>query len=857
MAERPETKPFEPDLGHTSVGKRAKILRYPQLPLGWRFFKPTSGANRPVEPRGIALSRHAVLFMLVAAALAGRARADTLQGRVVDRVTGAPVAAVEVRVIGAPRVVLTNQAGEFTVADVSDSDLEIELLRFGYLPAHQRVSRAGVASSGGTLEVRLEPLAFQEDPVIVSAARVQRRESPIPHSELTHAELQERYTTQDLPVLLAALPSSIYYSESGNGIGYNYLTLRGFDQRRISVLVNGVPQNDPEDQNVYWLDFPDLAANLQDVQVQRGAGSGFYGPPAIGGAVNLATAAFDPQPGVRVQTGAGSFGTRKSSLQLNSGLVNGVYAFSGRYSRLLSDGYRQDSWTDFTSFFFGAARYDAHLTTRIHVYGGPLSDGLAYYGVPGTAVHDRVARRQNALAGGAQIENFSQPHYELLSEWRPNAKVRVVNTLFYVQGDGFFDFDGSFADTTYYRLTGAYGFRPATNPGRSLIRASVANKQAGWLPRVEWQHANGELTVGAELRRHRSDHWGQIRWAEALPAGLDPERKYYRYRGGKDILGAYAHEVLHATERLQVTGDLQLVYDRYRIFDEDFAATTFAQPYVFANPRFGVNYNANQSLHGYASYGYVQREPRLKNLYDAAESSGGATPQYDTLSGGGVDFDQPLVHPEKLHDFELGAGWRQGTRATAAVNLFWMDFHDEIVSNGQLDRFGQPVTGNAARSVHRGIELEARVRPVAAFEVEGNLSWSQNRFRDHRVFVDAGGSAIPAGVQLGGNEIAGFPSLVSNLRGTLRGHGATVALAARGVGEFFTTNFENASERVPGHFVLDAEAAYELPFATLRRTRLQLQVRNVLDQLYVLHGEGDQFFPAATRNFFASVEFGL
>jgi len=186
-----------------------------------------------------------------------------------------------------------------------------------------------------------------------------------------------------------------------------------------------------------------------------------------------------------------------------------------------------------------------------------------------------------------------------------------------------------------------------------------------------------------------------------------------------------------------------------------------------------------------------------------------------------------------------------------------MDFHDEIVSDGQLDRFGQPVTGNAARSVHRGVELEARIRPVAAFEVEGNLSWSQNRFRDHLVFVDAAGDTIPAGVQLGGNEIAGFPSLVSNLRGTLRGQGATAALAARGVGGFFTTNFENVNERVPGYFVLDAEFAYELPFATLRSARVQLQVRNVLDRLYVLHGEGDQYFPAATRNFFAGVEFGL
>ena len=82
---------------------------------------------------------------------------------------------------------------------------------------------------------------------------------------------------------MSELPSTTFYSESGNGIGYNYLSIRGFDQRRITVSVNGIPQNDPEDHNVYWLDFPDLLANTELIQVQRGAGSGVFGYPAIGG----------------------------------------------------------------------------------------------------------------------------------------------------------------------------------------------------------------------------------------------------------------------------------------------------------------------------------------------------------------------------------------------------------------------------------------------------------------------------------------------------------------------------------------------------------------------------------------------
>lgn len=798
-------------------------------------------------------------------------RAGTLAGRVVDAVSGRPVAGVEVRPVGTARLALTDADGDFVLGDLPEGEIGLALYRLGYRPAKQRVlvpaetaaageeTMPGAGASARELVIALQPLEFREEPIVVTATRVQRREGPVPYANLSKRDLDERYTTQDLPVLLAELPSAVYYSESGNGLGYNYLTLRGFDQRRLSVLVNGVPQNDPEDQNVYWLDFPDLAANLQDVQVQRGAGSAFYGPPAIGGSVNLVTSLFKPRPGVRILGGGGSFDTQKYSVELNSGLVNGTYAFYGRWSKLLSDGYRRDAWVDFTSWFFGAARYEERTTTRLHVYGGPIADGLAYSGVPRAALHDRTARRDNVLAGGAQIENFSQPHYELLQEWRLSDRLRLSNTLFYVQGDGFFDFDGSWADSTYFRLTGEHGFHPAENPRGALIRAWVGNKQGGWLPRLDWKHGHGDLALGAELRIHRSEHWGKIRFAESLglpdTVSYDPERRFYSYRGGKDIVSVYGQEQLRMRPDLLATASLQLVHNRYLLYDEDFVGTDFRVPYFFANPRVGFNWNLTPTTHAYASYAYVQREPRLENLYVARESSGGETPQFAQQPDDTYDFDEPLVRPEKLHDYELGTGWRTDHWG-ADVALFWMDFRDEIVKKGQVDRFGQPITGNAARSVHRGLELALRARPATALELGGNLSWSRNRFADHRVFENAEGDSVPEGIQLGGGRIAGFPDFIANLRGTVRSHGAMASLAGRYVGDSFTTNFEEVDRKVPPHFVLDADLGWDFRVGP-QTTRLRLQVRNVLDRLYVLGGEREGFFPAATRSFFASVELEL
>lgn len=803
--------------------------------------------------------RMATAFAAVALAGASAAGAATLTGTVIDARDGAPVAGVEVRTPGAPRTSLTDAAGRFTLGDLPPGDLTVAFFRVGYQPAKRTLAAGEVAAAdtatGGGWMIRLTPVEFRGEPIVVSASRVERSDSPVPHANLSRRDLEERHTVQDLPVLLAELPSAIYSSENGNGIGYTSLTLRGFGQRRLSVLVNGVPQNDPEDQDVYWIDFPDLAANLQDVQVQRGAGSAFYGPPAIGGAVNLVTSVFKPQPGVLVSAGGGSYGTQRYSVELNSGLVNSTYAFYGRWSRLLSDGYRTDAWVDLTSFFFGAARYDERMTTRLHIYGGPIADGLAYYGVPRAALGDRTARRENALAGGAQIENFSQPHYELLHEWRLDDTTTLYNTFFLVRGTGFFDYDTSWADTTYFRLTHEYGYAPTGNPGQSLVRAQVENTQGGWLPRLEWTRGRHALTAGGELRLHRSLHWGKIRWAENLPAGLDPERTYYAYRGGKEIASLYAQDKLQLGAALHATASLQLAYNRYRLFDEEYVGTTFTVPYVFASPRLGVHYRLSEAATAYGSYGYVQREPRLKNLYDAAESSGGATPQFES-TGGGYDFDSPLVRPETLHDYEAGAGWH-AERAGLDVNFFWMDFHDEIVKSGQLDRFGQPITGNAARSVHRGLELAGTLRPWRPLEFAGTLSWSRNRFTDHLVYEDANGDAVPQGVQLGGNRIAGFPDFIATLRGTWRARGAMVSLAGRYVGEFHTTNYQEVDRQVTPLLALDADVAYGFELPDGQRLRFRLGLRNLLVRLDALGGEGDDYFPAATRNAFAGVEYGF
>ncbi len=116
----------------------------------------------------------------------------------------------------------------------------------------------GISLQAQEKEVVEKDTVYYLAPIVVFPTQARERETPVTFSNLSRRQLSERYSVQDVPVLLSELPSITYYSENGNGIGYNYINLRGFDQRRLSVMINGVPQNDPEDHNVYWIDFPDL-----------------------------------------------------------------------------------------------------------------------------------------------------------------------------------------------------------------------------------------------------------------------------------------------------------------------------------------------------------------------------------------------------------------------------------------------------------------------------------------------------------------------------------------------------------------------------------------------------------------------
>ena len=817
-----------------------------------------------------------ILFLFYSTLLL--AQQVTVKGQVLDAETQKPLPNANIIIKDKNIGTVSKLNGDFSLSGEISKTNTLSVSYVGYYAEEIPLSKVNLSQK---MIVKLQPKIIPAQTVLVEGSIGKTGVTPLAFSKITQKEISQNYTVQDIPEYLSELPSTTFYSENGNGIGYNYLSIRGFDQRRISVSINGIPQNDPEDHNVYWLDFPDMLSSTAVIQVQRGAGSGVIGYPAIGGSINIITSTFSNHPSFNFLGAAGSYNTHKYSASFSSGLIDNKYSVYAKLSQILSGGYRNNSWVRFNAYYISAVRYDKNLTTQVNLYGGPIADGLAYMGLPKFAIGNKDLRRANysdwgednngytytVLRRPSEIENFTQPHFEVLNEYKVNDNITINSALFLVMGDGYFNFDGSWADTTYLRLTSQYGFHPTQNPQNVLIKAEVDNTQYGWVPRISIKHKNGEFIAGGEFRIHRSIHWGSINFGADLPVGLSKEYTYYSYNGGKDIINGFVHDTYNINDKINMLGEIQFAYNNNMLYNEKFLGHSFSVKNFFINPRLGINYKINPMQNLFLSFARVSGEPRLTNYYNADESSGGEEPQFERNPDGSFNYSKPLVKPETMNDIEFGSSIL-GENFKLSLNLYYMLFDNEIVPNGKLDIYGHPITGNMKSTVHRGIELSSSFAVSKGLEVFTNATYSDNKILNGSYYIDASNY-----IDLSNNTIGGFPDFLANFGINFSKDNLFVKVNGRYVGAFYSDNYGNKlkdyltmypalvgyTDNVnDAYFTADAFVSYEFKeFSALGPSKIFLQINNVFDKLYSANAIGAEFFPAAERNFLAGLQIGL
>ncbi len=538
--------------------------------------------------------------------------------------------------------------------------------------------------SGDTTAHRIEG-------VLVEAIRA-GHDAPIAQKTIDRAQIAARNFGQDAPMLLMqAAPSMTAHTETGTSWGYSYLRLRGLDQTRINITIDGIPLNDPEDQVLYFANFADLMSSVQSVQVQRGVGTSTAGTASYAGSINFETvpvARREPSGEMEVQLG--SFGAQRASAAFNSGLGDRRFAAYGRVSALRTNGYRDHSGVMGRSALLGAGWFGDRDIVKITAMAGQLADTLSYTGA--TLTELSANRRYNPLHP-AERDKFGQ---------------QMVSLAYTHAGR-----DGASSSMTLYRHSASGNYDWFDLPDR--YRYNLAHTWYGLTGAYNVERGGVRLNTGVNANTYQRAH----------RAFLQPDTKLYDNTGHKQDASAFVKTSV-AVGRTRWFADMQGRWAQFR-YDPSADAGINARgiDWLFFNPKVGVTVALRPGLSGFASVGLTGREPSRSDLL-AGE---------DDLHRGNVaelgDFSR--VKPERLRDTELGLSYRQAG-FDLAVNLYSMDFRNDLARIGAPTASGAIPRRSVGRSYRRGIELDATWRGLDRVVLAGTATWSTNRIRQ---FIDS------------------------------------------------------------------------------------------------------------------------
>lgn len=662
-----------------------------------------------------------------------------------------------------------------------------------------RAATAAGAAGAASAAQRRDTL----ESVIVRATRAPLAPAAARHI-VTRAAILRTSSGQDAPLALQATPSVTTYSEAGSFSGYSYVRLRGLDQTRLNITLDGVPLNDPEDQVLYFSNVPDFLGSMSSVEVVRGVGGSTFGTAPFAGSLNFQSIALATAPrGGQLELTAGSFGTWRASVQGATGVGKRGFAGYGRFSRQGTEGYREHSGNDSWSGFGSAGWFGTRDALKVTAFAGLSGTRLAYYAASEAEL--AINRRVNPLSE-AEGDRF---HQEMVSAQYSRAVA-----------------DGVDGTLLIYRnsAAGAYDVRFAATPSGSpeFGNYGLAHVWSGITSALNWTNRGWSLSLGGTASDYHRDH------SLAFRPTLDS--LFYSNRGVKREASAFAKSAwVRGAVRIGADISVRYVHFRYRPSEN---SGIYTQPvtWSFVNPKLGATWDRGGALSYYVTAGRSWREPTRSDLFAGA----------DDLNRDNANNIVPLsrVHPEKVDDFEAGIVWRHA-RGSLTVNAFAMEFHNEIAAIGPLSLTGSPLRKNVESSYRRGVELDGTLR-LPRGSLTGNLMLLRARIAEY--------NDEAAGASYRNIEPVMTPPVIANLRWDTPITGPwALSFGGRHVARMHLANDGNDALVVPASTLFDAALRW-----ARGRHDVRLEVNNLLDANAYGGGYTDgtlrYFYPIASRN---------
>ena len=369
-----------------------------------------------------------------------------------------------------------------------------------------------------------------------------------------------------------------------------------------------------------------------------------------------------------------------------------------------------------------------------------------------------------------QTDNYHQQNYQLIWNQRLSRELNLNTALHYTKGNGYYE------EYKRKRTLFEYELDPEMTWAKSdLVRQKkMDNDFYGVVASLNYNNReNLQATLGGGWNKYDGDHFGVIKWVKNPVNDLMPNSPYYDENAKKTDFNVYGKltydflpglnayvdmqyrhlgiKMVGPTDEINWDASKRIVYDMKESFD-------------FFNPKAGLNYDITPNHKAYVSYAIAHKEPTRNNYQD------------------NMNADLPMPKSERLNDLEVGYKYQSPT-FSAGANFYWMDYKDQFVLTGEINKIGEAITRNLDKSFRLGVELEAAWKPVDWFRWDANATWSRNRVKNITVQLTDGSVA-----DLGDQPLAFSPEWIANNVFSFNYQGFSASIQSQYISKQYLTN---------------------------------------------------------------------
>jgi iron complex outermembrane receptor protein len=623
------------------------------------------------------------------------------------------------------------------------------------------------------------------------------KQTPITFQNIYSKDIKAKSTGQELSFLLSETPSITNYSDAGNSQGYSYFRLRGIDQTRINMTLDGLPLNEPEDQGAYFSNYPDILNSVSKIQIQRGVGTSKNGVASYGGSIQL----FSPNLADSTKTtfglGYGSFNSLRVFGEYNSGIKN-KKALYVRASQIYSDGYKYHSSNNSKSVFLSGGLFHDKSIWKLNFLAGHQQNYMAWIGVSDSLID--IDRRTNANSK-QEKDRFLQTLTQLKNSWQIGQFSSLETSIYhtFLKGNYGFDFNNFLSLSSTDEL---YNYAFQSNLFGFFSNYTLSKKQFNLISGVHGniynrQHTGSEKTIG----------------------------QLYQNTGYKNEISVFT-KVDYSLKWFAFFADVQY---RYVNFDYKGLVALQKLDWHFINPKAGLSATLNNNSILYYSVGYTGREPTRNDMFGGND---------DLLADSLGNAILSNTNPEFVLNHELGFRF-QKEKMNFNANLYYMDFQNEIVLDGKFGPNGLALTNNVEQSFRAGIELSLAYKVSKHFSLVNNSSFNYSRITEQTETF----SPILT------------PPIIINQEVIFSKNKFTIALSGRYQQQSFI-DFAN-EEKVNRYFLLNSRASYNINDFQFSVFLNNITNTKYFNQGYVDFDGSNKYFVQAPTNFYASIQYSF